>query len=406
MSRYQWYVVSLLAFLQFTIVLDFMVLSPLGPFLIPSLQISNSQFGNVVSAYAFAAGLSGILAAGIADRFDRKKFLLTFYSGFLIATLLCGLAQTFEMLLFARILTGLFSGVLGAAIFAVAADVFSLESRGRVMGVIQTAFALSQVLGLPLSLYLSNMWNWHAPFLMIAFLGFLVGIVIVKVVKPVNGHLEAGRKLKPTAHLISTVTNTRYLKGFATTALLSTGGFMLMPFASVFSVHNLGINTESLPALYMVTGICAMIAGPLVGRLSDSVGSFTMFFVGTLMTISMILVYTNLGPTSLGTLMIINSLLFIGITSRIVPSQAIISTVPLPKDRGSYMSVSSSVQQLSGGIASVLAGLIVTIDSEGKVQHFPTLGYVVVGASVITLVMMSRLRDSQGATPSALSPKS
>ena len=181
---------------------------------------------------------------------------------------------------------------------------------------------------------------------------------------------------------------------------------MLMPFASVFSVHNLGINTESLPALYMVTGICAMIAGPLVGRLSDSVGSFTMFFVGTLMTISMILVYTNLGPTSLGTLMIINSLLFIGITSRIVPSQAIISTVPLPKDRGSYMSVSSSVQQLSGGIASVLAGLIVTIDSEGKVQHFPTLGYVVVGASVITLVMMSRLRDSQGATPSALSPKS
>ena len=406
MTRYQWTLVSLLAFLQFTIVLDFMVLSPLGPFLLPSLQISPTQFGLVVSSYAFAAGISGILAAGIADRFDRKSFLLTFYAGFLGATLLCGLAHSFEVLLFARILTGLFAGVLGAAIFAIIADLFSTEIRGRVMGVIQTAFALSQVLGLPLALYLSNLWNWHAPFMMIAVLGGLVGIVIARVLKPIDAHLHQSHPIKATAHLASTLSNSRYLRGFATTALLSTGGFMLMPFASVFSVQNLGIHTDSLPALYMVTGICAMIAGPLVGRLSDFLGSFKVFLGGTILTIAMILIYTNLGPTSLVTLMVINSLLFVGITSRIIPSQALISTVPLPKDRGSYMSVSSSVQQLSGGLASVLAGLIVSINTEGKVEHFPTLGYVVVGASLVTLVLMYRLSANTSNLVPQTAPKS
>lgn len=392
MSRYQWLVVTLLAFLQFTIILDFMVLSPLGPLLMPALQISPSQFGIVVSSYAFAAGFSGILAAGIADRFDRKIFLLVFYVGFLGATLLCGLAESFEVLLFARIMTGLFSGVLGAAIFAMIADLFSFEVRGRVMGVIQTSFALSQVLGLPISLFLSNRWNWHAPFLMIVIIGTLVGIVIFRVVQPVHVQVPKGTKASPVAHLVSTVSNKRYLQGFATTALLSTGGFMLMPFASLFSVNNLQISVDHLPLLYMVTGLCAMIAGPIVGKLSDSIGSFKMFFFGTTLTIVMILIYTHLGPTPLIEVMTINSLLFIGITSRIVPSQAMISTIPQAKDRGSYMSISSSVQQFSGGIASILAGVIVSIAPSGQVEHFPVLGYVVVGASLITLFMMHRIK--------------
>src|SRR6201996_1839601 len=163
-SRYQSILVALLAFVQFTIILDFMIMSPLGAIIMPALGITATQFGVAVSAYAFSAGISGILAAGFADRFDRKRLLLFFYAGFMVGTLLCGLAQTYPMLLVARIVTGFFGGVIGSVVLAIATDLFPLEMRGRVMGVISTAFAASQVLGLPAGLYFANRWEWHAPF--------------------------------------------------------------------------------------------------------------------------------------------------------------------------------------------------------------------------------------------------
>jgi predicted MFS family arabinose efflux permease len=112
-SRYQKTVIGMLAFLQFAVILDFMLMSPLGAVIMPALSISPSQFGLVVSAYAFAAGASGLLTAGFADRFDRKRLLLFFYLGFILGTLWCGLAQSFESLLLARVVTGLFGGVIG-----------------------------------------------------------------------------------------------------------------------------------------------------------------------------------------------------------------------------------------------------------------------------------------------------
>src|SRR3954470_15292122 len=93
-SRYQKIVAGLLAFLQFAVILDFMVMAPLGALIIPDLHITPARFGLIVSAYAFSAGISGLFAAGFADRFDRKKLLLFFYTGFLLATLWCGLAQS------------------------------------------------------------------------------------------------------------------------------------------------------------------------------------------------------------------------------------------------------------------------------------------------------------------------
>src|SRR6201996_7455827 len=113
-SRYQVFVIAILAFLQFTIILDFMIVSPLGAMVMPRLHINPQQFAWVVSSYAFSAGLSGLLAAGFAARFDRKRLLLFFYAGFPLGTLLCGLATTYPLLLAARIVTGLFGGVIGS----------------------------------------------------------------------------------------------------------------------------------------------------------------------------------------------------------------------------------------------------------------------------------------------------
>ena len=177
-SRYQKFVAAILAFLQFTVILDFMILSPLGAQLMPDLHISPVQFGLLVSTYAFSAGVSGFLAAGFADRFDRKKLLLVFYAGFLAGTLLCGLASGYHVLLLGRLITGVFAGVVGSVSFAIITDVFPLEMRGRVMGVIQTAFAASSVLGIPIGLLLSTRWRWNAPFLLIVVVGVSVGWLI------------------------------------------------------------------------------------------------------------------------------------------------------------------------------------------------------------------------------------
>ena len=170
-SRYQKVVIAMLAFLQFAVILDFMLMAPLGALIMPALSVTPAQFGTVVSAYAFAAGISGLLTAGFADRFDRKKLLLFFYAGFIVGTAWCGVAQSFESLLLARIVTGLFGGVIGSVVLAIATDLFSPQMRGRVMGFIQTAFAASQILGIPIGIYLSNRWNWHVPFLTLAVLG-------------------------------------------------------------------------------------------------------------------------------------------------------------------------------------------------------------------------------------------
>lgn len=177
-NRYDVFVITILSLLQFTVILDFMVLSPLGAILIPELKITTSQFGMVVSAYAFSAGISGIMAAGFADRFDRKAFLLFFYAGFMIGTTLCALATTYEFLLIARIVTGIFGGVIGSVGFAIVTDLFKFEVRGRVMGFMQMSFAASQVLGLPIGLLLANRFDWHAPFWMLVILGLVLGAII------------------------------------------------------------------------------------------------------------------------------------------------------------------------------------------------------------------------------------
>jgi predicted MFS family arabinose efflux permease len=387
-TPYQVIVVAILVFLQFSIILDFMILSPLGALLMPALHVTPAQFGLVVSVYAFSAGTSGFLAAGFADRFDRKKMLLFFYSGFVLGTLFCGLAPNYHSLLAARMMTGVFGGVIGSIVLAIATDLFAPESRGRVMGFLQTAFAASQVLGIPLGLFLSNKWGWHSPFIMIVVVGLVVGVLIVIYLKPIDGHLTGNFDHNPLRHLWKTVSKPRYLQAFAATALLSTGGFMLMPFSSAFTVHNLGIHIEQLPWIYFITGICSIVVGPLVGRASDAYGAFRVFVFGTIVTMCMVVIYTHLGVTPLPLVIVTTVCMFVGIFSRVIPSSAMMSQVPSPLSRGAFMSVSSSLQQVSGGVASLLAGLIVVEGPDGVLKNFDLLGYAVVVAALSTLVMM------------------
>ena len=387
-TGYHKFVIAVLAFLQFTIILDFMIISPLGAMLMPALSISTSQFGLVVSVYAFSAGAAGFLAAGFADKYDRKKLLLFFYSGFILGTVLCGVATSYQFLLFARVVTGLFGGVIGSIVSAIMIDIFPMSMRGRVMGFIQTAFAASQILGLPLGLYLSNHLGWRAPFFMIVAVSIFVGFFIVRYLKPVDAHLNLHPDRNAFHHLVTTLTTSKYLFAFGVTALLSLGGFMLMPFGSAYTVNNLGIHIDNLPIIYLVSGIVSIIVGPLVGRASDRFGALAVFAFGTFFNVVLVTIYTNLGVTPLYLVIMVNALMFVGIFSRMIPSQTLMSAIPDPASRGSFMSVSSSLQQFAGGFASIVAGLIVVQRTDGFIEHFPVLGYILVATSLISLVMM------------------
>jgi predicted MFS family arabinose efflux permease len=391
-SGYQKVVVGMLAFLQFAVILDFMLMSPLGALIMPSLAITPAQFGSVVSAYAFAAGVSGLLTAGFADRFDRKKLLLFFYTGFIAGTLWCGLAQTFQSLLLARIVTGLFGGVIGSVVLAIATDLFPPQMRGRVMGFVQTAFAASQVLGIPFGIYLSNHWNWHVPFLVLAALGLLGGLLIAWRMRPVTEHLKLPQEHGAFDHLLHTVSEPRYLLAFVSVLFLATGGFMLMPFSSAFTVNNLGISLHDLPVIYLVTGIATIFIGPLVGKAADAFGKLRVFFFGTAVMIVMVLIYTHLTVSTLPVVTLINVVLFVGIFSRMIPFQALMSQVPVQTQRGSFNSINASISQLAGGLASLVAGHIVQQGVDGRIHHYEVAGYVVVATSLTASVLLWRIQ--------------
>jgi predicted MFS family arabinose efflux permease len=387
-TRYQKFVVAVLAFLQFTIILDFMIISPLGALLLRDLHITTRQFGLAVSAYAFSAGASGLLAAGFADKFDRKRLLLFFYTGFLLGTLLCGLATSYPFLLAARIVTGVFGGVIGSIVMAIVADLFPLEVRGRVMGTVQTAFAASQVMGLPLGVFLSNHWGWHAPFMMILAVGAIAGLLIAARLRPIVEHLKVPSTRDPVRHLIATVSEGRYLRTFLATMMLATGGFMLMPFGSTFTVHNMGIPLEKLPLIYVVTGAVTLVAGPLIGKLADAVGKYKVFAIGSLLGAVIVGIFCNLGTTPLVTVLVLNALLFVAITSRMICASALISAVPDLQDRGAFMSINAALQQFSGGLASSVAGLIVVQQADGRLQRYDVLGWVVIVAMTLVVALM------------------
>lgn len=387
-TRYQMFVIAVLAFLQFTIILDFMVMSPLGAIMMPELGITPSQFGWAVSVYAFSAGLSGILAAGFADRFDRKRLLLFFYGGFVLGTMLCATAPSYHWLLGARIVTGLFGGVIGAIVLAISTDLFPMEMRGRVMGWVQTAFAASQVLGLPAGLYFANLWNWHAPFVAIVAIAAPAGLVIALYMRPVTAHLTLKQEHSPWRHFIATLREPSYTMAFAVTAILATGGFMLMPFGSAFLVNNVGIDLAHIPTIYLVTGLSTVFAGPLIGRAADRYGKYQTFLFGSVVSILMVAIWTNMGPTPLWLVVIVNVLLFVGIFSRIVPSQALLSAIPAMQRRGAFNAISASLQQFSGGIASLAAGMLIIEDPGGHLRHFDWLGAIVIAATLLSMVLM------------------
>lgn len=389
-TPYQKTVILILALTQFTVILDFMIINPISDLLMKSnLALDTTQLGVVVAAYAFSAGISGVLVAGFADKYDRKKLLIFFYSGFFLGTLFCGLAPTYELLVTARIVTGIFAGVVSSVSMAIITDLFPLNVRGRVMGFVQMSFVASNLLGIPLGIWLAYMAGWYFPFILIAFFILIVWIFIGLKLKPVDEHLKIKSDKNAFLHLWKTVKNKTYLQAFLASCLLPIGGYLLMPFGNPFVINNLNISPDSLPLISVIGGVCAIGIMPLVGKLSDTVGKLRMLYVGTVLASVMVIIYTQLENVPVWELIILNALMFTGIMSRMVPTQAIITAIPEPADRGAFMSINSSLQNAAGGIASIIGGYIVVQKTKtSPIEHYDTLGYVCVGVMVFCAVMM------------------
>ena len=392
LSTYQIFVIIILAMTQFTVVLDFMVMSPLGDLFMKSMGLTTTQFGWSVSAYAFSAGISGLLTAGFADSFDRKKLLLFFYIGFIIGTFCCGIAHSFITLLVARIITGLFGGVIGSISMAIVADLFPLEKRGRVMGFLQMGFGASQVLGIPISLYLANHFGWQSPFFMIVVLAILVWTLAVFKLEPVTKHLETPSDQSAFHHLLHTIKLKNYRIGFLATAFLSLGGFMMMPWGSAFAINNLHVTQEQLPLLFMIGGVSTLLIMPLIGKYSDKINKFKLFTFASVWLILVVFFYTQLGPSPFLLVVFFNVTMMIGIMGRMVPSMALVSALPEMKDRGAFMSINSSLQQVAGGIAAALGGMVVVQKNKySPLEHYDTLGFLMIGLTLICIFLIYRV---------------
>ena len=391
-TGYQKFIIAVLTLTQFSVVLDFMVMSPLGDILMKSMSLSTTEFGIAVFAYAFSAGISGILTAGFADSFDRKKLLLFFYIGFVLGTLFCGLANTYPLLIMARIFTGVFGGVIGSISMAIVSDLFELNQRGRVMGFLQMGFGSSQVLGVPISLFLANKWGWQSPFFMIVILAFIIWILIFFKMKPINAHLENKIEHNPFKHLVTTLSNPSYRVGFMATALMSLGGFMMMPWGSSHAINNLKVTEEQLPFLFMLAGISTLIIMPIIGSLSDKIDKFKLFTITSVWLMAMVLIYTNLVQVPFWMVVILNIFMMIGVISRMVPSIAMVTALPKVHDRGAFMSISSSLQQMSGGVAAAIGGMIVVQkDNYSPLENYDVLGVVVVFIIISCIINLRRV---------------
>lgn len=386
-------ILIILASLNFTHILDFMIMMPLGNYLLPHFHITAQFFSWIVASYPITACVSGLIAAFYVDQFDRKKVLLFAYTGFLIGTFCCGIAPDQFFLMAARILTGFFGGLIGAQVLSIIADTFPYEKRGRAMGTVFMAFSVASVFGVPFSLFLANKFSWHAPFIFIAILGLPIIGMILKFLPAQQGHLEPrneseGRFRPEVKKVLAEIFgNKNQLVALLLSGFLMLGHFLIIPFINPYMEFNVGFSRTSTPMIYMVGGVCALISSSIIGRLADRFGKFKIFAVCLLFSIIPIFFITNMPAIPFYSVLGIFGFWFTFSTGRNIPAQAMISTVVNPQQRGQFMSFNSSFQQLYTGFASVIAGFIVTQDSRGRILNYNWVGYLSVAIVFGTLFL-------------------
>ncbi|QCR24842.1 MFS transporter [Pontibacter sp. SGAir0037] len=384
--------IFILAAIQFTHMMDFVIMMPLGPQLMRIFSISPKEFGFLVSAYTFSAAIAGFLSALFIDRFDRKKAMLALYFGFALGTLACALAPNYFLLIVARVVAGAFGGVLGALILAVIGDAIPENRRGAATGKVMAAFSVASIAGIPIGLYLASELSWHMPFYLLAGLSFLILLAAIRFLPTMRGHLTNAVRTNPFRVLgeIAVSRNLQWAMGLTVT--LTSAGFLIIPFISPYMVANIGFSERELSYIYMFGGLATVVTSQLTGRMADKFGKQRIFILAALLAIPPILAVTSLPPVPHYVALIVTTIFFIFYGARFVPAMALITSSVEPRLRGSFMSINSCVQQLSAGLASFAAGFVVKETASGTLQHFNWLGVLACVISLLTIWVVRHLK--------------
>jgi MFS transporter, DHA1 family, inner membrane transport protein len=383
-------ILFVLAAVQFTSIVDFMIVMPLGPQLERELGLTPATFGQIVSSYTYAAGVAGLFASVFVDRFARRTAFLSVFAGFLLGTLACGLAQGYEWLLAARVLTGAFGGILGGLALAIIGDVFPENRRGWASGMLMSAFAVASVVGVPLGIALGSRFGWHVPFVTLAALGVPVFFVAASSLPRLDRHLTAERQ-HPFVHLWGVFTEPNHLRAFALTVALMVGGFTAIPFLSPYLVSNVGVTEEGLAIVYIAGGVVTLVGSPIAGRLADRFGKLLVFRCISPLFALAVLAATNLPPVSLAAASLVMAALMLTSACRMVPAMAMITSSVHPSRRGGFLGANSAVQHVAAGLGASIGGWILS-KHDGKLEHYPIVGIISVVGTLVSLWLAGRLR--------------
>ena len=380
-----------LAGIQFSHILDFMIMMPLGPVLIKTFAISTHQFGLLVASYSFSAALSGLLAATFVDRFERKRMLLSIFILFGLASLACGLAPSYATLLIARALAGAFGGVMGAMVQTIIGDVIPFERRARASGVVMSAFSASTIAGVPISLWLANWLNWRAPFVLVAVLTIVFVIIGQQVLPQLRHHISAQKRAHPFVPMFDVLRDPNHLRALMFSALLIFAGFTVIPYITLYAVHNIGIHQHDIPFIYLAGGAATLFSARFIGHRADLYGKVKIYRLVALAASLPLLLLTQVTAAPLWLWLLYTTAFFVLVSGRMIPAMAIITSAAQPKLRGTFMSLNATMQSLAMALASTLAGFIITQDSAGEIVHYDKVGYVALAANALAIWFVAKI---------------
>lgn len=395
------YLLLTLAGIQFSHILDFMIMMPLGPILIKAFGIGTHEFGLLVASYSFSAALSGLLAATFIDRFERKRLLLTMFALFGLATLACGLAPGYATLLIARGLAGAFGGVMGAMVQTMIGDVIPFARRAKAGGIVATAFSLSTVAGVPLSLWLANHFQWRAPFILIAALTVLFIIIGARILPELRYHISDTKRAHPFSAMFEVLSDPNHLRALLFSALLIFSGFTVIPYITIYAVGNVGISLHDIPLIYLAGGAATLFTARLIGHSADLRGKVKIYRLVAFAALLPLFVVTHIGAAPLWVWLICTTAFFVLVSGRMIPAMTIITSAAQPKLRGTFMSLNATVQAFAMGLATTLAGFIITQNGAGQIVGYGLVGYVAIAGNVLAILFVSRIvmHDQHASVP-------
>lgn len=380
--------------IQFSHILDVMIIMPLAPMLMRTFELTAVQFGLLVSAYTFMAAISSITAATVIDRFDRRRVMLWLFAAFILATLLCAVAPTYHLLLMARGLSGVFGGVLGSLVHVYIADCFPYEHRGRATGKITAAFSVATVLGVPVSLVLVNhtVLGWRAPFVVVASLAMVVWWLAYKAIPSIPTRMTDQRWRKTLVPMQQVLSHANHWRAYLFMFLLVMGGFTVIPYITLYSTLNLRFPETLLPVLYLAGGAFTFFTSQWIGQLADRYGKARVFRYIAVLAMLPVLAMTHVTSTPWWGVIAITTPFFIFVSGRFVPGMAIISSAGVPQLRGTFMGLNSAVQSIGTSVATLVAGFIITINPQGLLEHYNIVGYIACSSILVTLWLAGQIR--------------